>query len=277
MADCVHCGESAGLLRKTHSECRKRHSVARERMVWLASQAAVGKRPINSLMHDMQGIQDSTLVKPDELKSVLRDGWDAAVNTILEAYLPSAQEESHLATFVEHFSLRDDGGSRAARELLKGIVLRELMEGKIPRPPNFGRLPFNMLPSESLIWSFPGVRYYERRTKIIRKGVSHGASIRVMKGVYYQPRVFRSEPVEVNETRLIDEGIVALTTQNIYFAGQEKSLRIPYKRVLSFDGYADGFSITRNAESAKPQIFLTGDGWFSYNVVAHLVQGSHGA
>lgn len=276
MAVCIHCGQNAGLLRKSHSECKKRYALARQRMVWLASQAAVGKRPLNSLMHDMQTIQDSTIVQPSELKNVLREGWDTAVNTILEDYLPSAHEEKQLAVFVEYFSLRDDGGSPAARELLKGVVLRELMEGKIPQPPNFGRLPFNMLPSESLIWPFTRVRYYERRTKIIRKGVSHGASIRVMKGLYYQPRVFRSEPVEVNETRLIDEGVVALTTQNIYFAGHEKSLRIPYKRVLSFDGYADGFSITRNAESAKPQIFLTGDGWFSYNVVAHLVQGSHG-
>ena len=245
-------------------------------MTLLASQAALGKRPLNSLLNDMRTIDDSALVQSADLKSVLREGWDTAVSGILEDYLPSSQEEKQLAAFVEYFSLRDDGGSTAARELLKGVILREVLEGKIPQPPNAGRLPFNMLPSESLIWPFTGVRYYERRTKIIRKGVSHGASIRVMKGVYYQPRVFRSEPVEVNETRLIDEGVVALTTQNIYFAGQEKSLRIPYKRVLSFDGYADGFSITRNAESAKPQIFLTGDGWFSYNVVAHLVQGSHG-
>ena len=275
MAVCIHCGQNAGLLRKSHSDCRKRYAQARYAMVSMASQAAVGQRPLNSLVQDMQMIQDSTVVQPAELRSILREGWDAAVNTILEDYLPSARDEKHLASFVEYFSLRDDGGSPAAREFLKGVILRELLEGKVPQPPNFGRLPFNMLPSESLIWSFSRVRYYERRTKIIRQGVSHGASIRVMQGFYYQPRVFRSEPVEVNETRLIDEGVVALTTQNIYFAGGEKSLRIPYKRVLSFDGYADGFSITRNADSAKPQIFLTGDGWFSYNIVAHLVQGSH--
>ena len=275
MAVCIHCGQDAGLLRKRHSDCRKRHAQARHAMVLMASQASVGQRPLNSLIYDMQTIQDSTLVQPSELKSILREGWDVAVNSILEDYLPSDQDEIHLTAFIEHFSLKDDGGSAAARELLKGIILRELLEGKIPQPPNFGRLPFNMLPNESLIWPFSGVRYYERRTKIVRRGVSHGASIRVMKGLYYQPRVFRSEPVEVNETRLIDEGVVALTTQNIYFAGQEKSLRIPYKRVLSFDGYADGFSITRNAQSAKPQIFLTGDGWFSYNIVAHQIQGSH--
>ena len=166
--------------------------------------------------------------------------------------------------------------------VITDLLLTAGLAGCFEEPPAaLGRIPVAKAPIAPLAYDSapylnrPGVRCYERRKKIISKGVSHGASIRVMKGVYYQPRVLRSEPVEVNEARQIDEGIVALTTQNIYFAGQVKSLRIPYKRVLSFDGYADGFSITRNAESAKPQIFLTGDGWFSYNVVARQAERKH--
>jgi len=34
--------------------------------------------------------------------------------------------------------------------------------------------------------------------------------------------------------------------------------------------YSDGIGIHRDAASAKPQIFVTGDGWFTYNLVVNL-------
>ena len=45
-----------------------------------------------------------------------------------------------------------------------------------------------------------------------------------------------------------------------------------YDRIVSFDPYDDGFGIMRDAQSAKPQTFRTGDGWFAYNLVVNLAQ-----
>ena len=41
---------------------------------------------------------------------------------------------------------------------------------------------------------------------------------------------------------------------------------------MSFDPYDDGFGIMRDAQTAKPQTFRTGDGWFPYNLAANLAQ-----
>ena len=133
-------------------------------------------------------------------------------------------------------------------------------------------LPFNFQKSETLVWAFPDVDYLERQTRRVRQGASHGVSIRVMRGLYYQPRQFRSESVETNVTKHVDSGTVAVTDKHIYFAGREKSFRIAYARIVSFDGYADGFGVVRDAASARPQMFVTGDGWFSYNLVTNLAQ-----
>ena len=39
-----------------------------------------------------------------------------------------------------------------------------------------------------------------------------------------------------------------------------------------FHPYTDGFGIMRDAQTAKPQAFRTGDGWFPYNLATNLAQ-----
>ena len=45
-----------------------------------------------------------------------------------------------------------------------------------------------------------------------------------------------------------------------------------YDRIVSFEPYEDGFGIMQEAQTAKPQNFRTGDGWFAYNLATNLAQ-----
>ena len=69
-----------------------------------------------------------------------------------------------------------------------------------------------------------------------------------------------------------DTGLLVLTTRHIHFAGIRKRFRIRYDRIAAFDPYEDGFGIMRDAQTAKPQSFPTGDGWFAYNLAANPAQ-----
>ena len=92
------------------------------------------------------------------------------------------------------------------------------------------------------------------------------------RGLYYSPRQFRSRPIEWEETVHAGTGLLGLTTKHIYFHGARKKFRIRYDRIVSFDPYDDGFGIMRDAQTAKPQTFRTGDGWFAYNLAVNLSQ-----
>jgi hypothetical protein len=48
------------------------------------------------------------------------------------------------------------------------------------------------------------------------------------------------------------------------------AFRIPYAKIVSFEPFDNGLGIMRDGVSAKPQIFVTHDGWFSYNLVSNL-------
>ena len=51
-----------------------------------------------------------------------------------------------------------------------------------------------------------------------------------------------------------------------------KKFRIRYDRIVDFEAFADGLGIMRDAQTAKPQQFRTGDGWFAYNLAVNLAQ-----
>ena len=42
-------------------------------------------------------------------------------------------------------------------------------------------------------------------------------------------------------------------------------------RIEDFEPFSDGFGLMRDAQTAKPRGFLTGNGWFAYNLAVKLM------
>jgi hypothetical protein len=124
-------------------------------------------------------------------------------------------------------------------------------------------LPINLQKDEEVVWVFPSCEYLDK-TRRQYVGGSQGVSIRIMKGLYYRVGAFAGQPVDRTERVPVDTGILVLTNKRIYFAG------VPYAKIVSFQPFTDGIGIIRDALNAKPQIFVTGDGWFTYNLVTNL-------
>jgi hypothetical protein len=41
-------------------------------------------------------------------------------------------------------------------------------------------------------------------------------------------------------------------------------------KIVNFVPYSNGFGIFRDAANARQQVFLTGDGWFPFNLLTNL-------
>lgn len=282
MGNCKYCGKPAGFLRAKHPECEAEH-LKRESIIQSGRQSIV-----NAVLHSIKGsdnfesldkavsqIEQSSFVPSSERKAHLVNGWEKAVDNFLEDGILDAKEETRLVQFKEHFNLSqtelDKNGSLT--KITKAAVLRDVLEGTIPQRLSLdGRLPINFQKGEQLIWAFPQSSYLEDKTRRQYVGGSQGASIRIMKGVYYRVGAFKGHPVDTTVRIHVDTGWVAVTNKNLYFAGSVKSLRIPFTKIVSFEPYNDGIGVMRDAATAKPQIFVTGDGWFTYNLVTNLAQ-----
>lgn len=55
-----------------------------------------------------------------------------------------------------------------------------------------------------------------------------------------------------------------------YFGGGGRRFRIRYDKLVAIDPYQDGVRVRRDAQTAKPQIFVTGDGWFTFNLLTNV-------
>ena len=248
---------------------------SRDRLMLDARLAALATVDGDSHHDGLAGALAESELSPVEQRRLLAQAWEAAVEGSLEDGVLTLDEENALIRYLRRFDLSQTlvDANGAYTNMIKSAVIREAAEGLIPERLNLEtRPPFNLMKSEQLVWVIDGVGYYEVKTRRERRGTSHGVSIRVAKGLYYSPRTFRSRAVEWEETVHEDTGLLGVTSKHVYFHGTRKRFRIRYDRIVSFDPYEDGIGVMRDAQTAKPQTFRTGDGWFIYNLVTNLAQ-----
>lgn len=295
MGACVHCGKPAGLFRTLHKECKADHEAAIERGRQ-AQQAAQELESQRVRANEQFGAELKTLIQgdkplieidalladrvasgqlqPDERRRYLVEAWRSAVDAYFEDGVLTQAEGDRLGAVIERFNLSPQELDRdgALTRVAHAGVLRAVMEGRPILLDHTGGVAVNLQKSEGVVWVFHDVAYLEDRVRRQYQGHSQGVSVRVMQGVYYRVGAFKGEPVFSTQRVLVDRGSLVVTTKHLYFAGPSKSLRVPYSKIVAFDQFSDGIGITRDAQTAKPQIFVTGDGWFTCNLIQNLAQ-----
>jgi hypothetical protein len=275
MAACKYCGQPAGFLRGKHAECEQKFERGKTEMLHGISRAIGDSDQVQELPALISEIAKRSHISDQKARELVIAGWTTAVDKFLEDGVLDEAEEKRLMQLKERFSLDQSelDSAGAFSRVAKAAVLRDVLSGTIPERVKLeGNVSLNLQKNEKIVWAFPNCDYLEDKTRRQYVGGSQGVSVRVMKGVYYRVGAFKGHSIERTERVLVDRGLVALTNKHIYFAGPAKSLRVAYAKIVSFQPFSDGLGVIRDAASAKPQIFVTGDGWFTYNLAANLAQ-----
>lgn len=275
MGNCIYCGEPAGFLKKTHKECKQRHEQGKSEIVSLIGKVGSEGGDLKRLESSIEQVASSSHIDTSTMNALVISGWEKAVDVAFDDGILTEEEESALSELKQHFSLSQQELDRngALTKIVKGAVLRDILDGKLPERMQFdGNLPFNLQKTEKVIWVFQDVNYYEEKTRTRYVGGSQGVSVRIAKGLYYRTGAFKGERVQTSETIHADTGLLGVTNKHIYFAGPSKRFRINYNKIVAFEPFSDGIGVQRDAQTAKPQSFSTGDGWFTYNLITNLAQ-----
>jgi hypothetical protein len=229
---------------------------------------------VESLAIRANQIAGQSFISDSERKELFASAWSSAVNTSLDHGPLSEEVEKRIVDLIAGLSLSSDAlRQTAAWDRLVKSAVRDLLNGVIPKRMSFdGNLPLNLQKSEQLVWAFQRADYLEEKTRRQYVGGSRGVSVRIMKGVYYHTSGFKGRAIDRTERVHVDTGLVAVTTKQIYFNGVKKAFRIPYSKIVSFEPFNDGVGIMRDAASAKPQLLVTHDGWFTYNLMTSLAR-----
>ena len=109
-------------------------------------------------------------------------------------------------------------------------MIREISQGVVPQRQNItGNVTFNLMKSEQLVWVIQDVDYLETVERRERRRTSHGVSVRVARGLYYRPSIFRSRPIEWEETVHADTGRLGLHHQAHLLRGQPEEVPGPVR------------------------------------------------
>ncbi|MBO8142687.1 MAG: hypothetical protein H0Z37_11030 [Firmicutes bacterium] len=275
MADCMYCGKPAGVFRKKHRECDKKYRAGYQQMVAIATAVLVNGEQGTDLDSELREIARKSYHSESSVADALIEGWERAVDHFLDDGQLDEGEEQRLVKYARQHSFSQEQLDRrgAYSRLVKGAVLRDILNGVVPQRFTVeGRLPFNFQKTERLIWAFKDTKYYEDRKRRTYVGGSQGFSIRIAKGVYYRVGAFKGYPVEQKERVFVGSGLMAVTDRHIYFTGGGKSFRIRHDKVVTIEPFSDGVGLHRDAQTARPQYFITGDGWFTYNLLVNVSQ-----
>jgi hypothetical protein len=270
---CFYCGQPAGFLRTKHTECIQRHEEGKREIVALITSSLSPSTSAVSVPDEVKKIGEKSFISEAERQVLVMEGWVTVVERSLQDGVLSEDEEKRLNHLADLMSLSQHelNRSNAFTRVVKSAVIRDVLNGIIPHRLTVEySLPINFQKGEQLVWLFDPTGFLEDRTHREYIGESSGLSLRVMKGVYYRTGTFKGHSVDRTERRHVDTGLLAITSKNIYFSGEEKSFRIPYAKIVAFHPFDEGVGIIRDTANAKLQIFVTGDGWFTYNLVTNL-------
>jgi hypothetical protein len=276
MGNCLFCGQKAGFFKKKHAACETSYILGKHDIIQRIIKAISETSDFQTLDNEISKIAMQSYINGNEIKNLYVEGFDEAVNLFLDDGILSIEEEEKTLKYRQYYELEQEQADKngSLSKIIKAIVLRDILEGKIPesRITINGPLPIMLQNSEKIIWLFNYVSFYEQRTRTEYQGRSQGVSIKIAKGLYYRTGAFKGHPVQIEEMKFIGTGMVVLTNINFYFTSSLKNLKLPYNRIITADPYEDGIGLQKDGVNAKPQIFKGLDGWFIYNVISNLNQ-----
>ena len=274
MGRCVFCGREAETGSDSHGACIDVYSNGK---LWIMSMIGAfvsNERELHELKYAIDLIAKLSYIDDLTLHSLVLEGYKRAVDQALEDHLLSVEEERCLEAIEVSFELSaaelEEIG--VAKRVLYARIIRHIGEGRLFEFPTDGlRLPFNLQRLETLVWMFANVEYYEQQTRSRVRIGTHEFSAELA-SLYLRTSEVSAEVVEDEQMIRVDKGIVGITSEHIYFAGSRKRLRINYKDVVSFKPYTDGIGVVQDGRTRGSHVFLTEEGWFTYNLVASLAQ-----
>lgn len=199
---------------------------------------------------------------------------DKAANKYLANGLLSDQEQRDIEDFARYLALPINNlpasyqGS-SLEKIAQCTVLKQIQRGQMP-PSMPISAPIMLGAGETVIWAHQNVKLFQEKIEKEWVGRNRGFSFRVMKGVYYRTGGSRGHAVEHSTMQQEGIGSLIFTNKNLIFYSPNKSIKVPYKKILSLVPYSDGVEIQRDGANAKRLTFQGFDSWFMVNLMSNI-------
>ncbi len=234
----------------------------------------VDKLPMLRLQGAIQQLSQLIPISPSKENEIALTVLNKAAQDFLSDNIIDDSEQEELDDYTNALRLATDNLPERFRgsdieKLGQAAILRQLQKGEPPTPMNVA-LPIVLGAKEYVVWVYTNITMYQQKTVRQWVGGSSGVSVRIVKGVYYRTGATKGHPVEHSTWEQMGVGTLVLTNKNVIFYSPNKSVKIPYNKLISYVPYSDGIELHKDGATAKPQAFQGFDSWFMVNFLSFI-------
>lgn len=274
MGKCRYCGQDCGWFSHSHETCVQKHEQGVQEVAKILQSCFTNKIDFYLKEREIQTIMSNSYIYNQYKDDLFVNVLDSAIEAYLNDGIIDNEEKKIVARYIQFSGLSTAilNKHHAIEKMLQAEVLYDILNGNKPNPKITigGDFPFMLNKNENIVWLFRNITLHQQKVQREYVGRSRGVSMRLMKGVYYRTGGFKGHPIETTIMQRIGIGSVCITDKHIYFHSPEKSLKIPFSKILSIESYSNGVGIQKDGANDKPIFFENLNSWFTYNVVSNL-------
>jgi hypothetical protein len=159
-------------------------------------------------------------------------------------------EEDQVFEWARAQAITDQDWKKNFRDLLDRMLIASVNDGRLPDATSQATIVLKA--GESAHYVVVASLMKEVTLREFRGG-SHGVSIPIVKGVRYRTGSFRGKSVVIGtQLQVADQGGLWLTSLRVVFAGQRKTLDLPYTKLANLNVFSDGISFNMTNRQTVP-------------------------
>lgn len=232
-----------------------------------------GQKPMQRVMQISQQIMSVMPLSDAQKQDMYFYMLNQAAENYMKDGLLSDDEEKRLDEYIYMLGLSTTNlpakyqGSEISR-IEQTKLLKQLQRGILPQTSIMA--PILLGRDEVVLWCYDAVTMWHEKVKREMVGSHSGFSFRVVKGVTYRTGGFKGHPVEHSYMDNAGTGSLYITNKHIIFHSPERSVKIPYKKIIGLNPYQDGMGVQQDGANAKKLVFQGFDCSFVMNIMSFI-------
>jgi len=144
VSNCMFCGKPAGLFHNKHHECVEKHESGKRRITDLILEGLASPASVGSTASQVRQVAERSFISESQRRDLSLAAWSSAVDNELHDGVLSEELEKRLVDLKDGLSLSSGDllQTDAWDRMLKSAVLRDLMNGVIPKRMRFDGPPY---------------------------------------------------------------------------------------------------------------------------------------
>ncbi|HXB70974.1 MAG TPA: hypothetical protein VNY05_22255 [Candidatus Acidoferrales bacterium] len=250
MSLCEYCDQKTGWFQSTHPACVAKAGSTGQVVRQLVIDKVWAGGSLADITSGVAKLSSDNRVKEQYVREAILDGLSFVAGEMAKKSPVSDDEYRRIEPILSGYQYKADPSKKrfGTLELSLSNMLWQASNNILPL---WGDAPaFNLRAGEVLCFQAGGVIYAEEKTVSTGRGYG-GLSVPVGLGMY--AHVGQSQAQKVTGLMPLDGGQLAITSENVYFSGQNTTLQIPLRRVIRYQGYVDAIGICES--HGAPKVF----------------------